>query len=231
VAKIKRKSKKNKLKKIMFLAKEALVKPNEIFPFIIMKLDSVHMKITKNSIFKWKKELSMCSLLPNKMMDEMLKIYKPKSILDIGCGTGKAIGYFLKKGVPTVVGVEGSQMAIDHSDHSKLIKKHNLNKELNLKKKFDLVYSFEFIEHIHEDYADNVLKTFSNHSDIIVLTAAKPGASGQGHFNCQPKEYWIEKFSKYGYKFNPQNTLRLKKCRDIFWENILVFEKVKRQKK
>ncbi|MBN2368648.1 class I SAM-dependent methyltransferase [Candidatus Woesearchaeota archaeon] len=220
-------AKQDKKNKKESLAVQALKKPGEIIPFLIMKMNGIRMRIAKNSIFTMEKELSMCSLLPNMMIDEMLKIYNPKSVLDIGSGSGKAIDYFLKRGVKEVIGVEGSEMAIRHAKNRGLIRRHNLNNPLNLKRKFDIIYSFEFIEHIHEKYVENILNTFSRHSDIIVMTAAAPGSHGQGHFNCQPPEYWIEKFGKKGYAYNKKNTERLKNCNDIFADNILVFERKK----
>lgn len=207
------------------LIKEGFKKPKEIIPFIIMKLNGIKMRFTKNSIFTLEKELSMCSLQPKNMIDEIIRIYHPNSIIDIGCGSGKAMDYFLQKGVEEVKGIEGSKMAIKHSKYPKLIIPHNLNKEINLNKKFDLLYSFEFIEHIHPKYVNQVLRTFSNHSNIIVMTAASPGAHGQGHFNCKDQQYWVKKFRKYDYKLNQKNTQRLKNCGDIFSDNILVFER------
>lgn len=216
---------KNRIKKANYLINEAIRRPNEIIPFIHMKCNGILMHIKKNSIFSVEKELSMCSLQPKKMIDMIVEIYHPNSVLDLGCGSGKAIDYFLEKGVKEVYGVEGSKMAISHSKNPKLIKNYDLNHSLDLKKKFDIIYSFEFIEHIHPKYVDNLLKTFSNHSNVIIITAARPGQHGQGHFNCQLPPYWIKKFSEYGFKFNQKNTDILKKCRDKFYENILVFER------
>ena len=38
-------------------------------------------------------------------------------------------------------------------------------------------------------------------SRLIVITAAKPGQEGVYHFNCQPKEYWIEKIQSLGFTY------------------------------
>ena len=124
-----------------------------------------------------------------------------------------------------MLGIEGSKIAISKSKHPESITRYNLQKELKLGKKFDLIWSFELVEHIHPKFLDNLLKTFSNHSDKIVLSAARPGQGGCGHFNEQPETYWIKCFERYGYKFNKDKTEELRKIDDEYAQNMLVFER------
>lgn len=70
-----------------------------------------------------------------------------------------------------------------------------------------------------------MLKTFSNHADTVVISAAPPGQGGEGHFNEQLPEYWIRKFEKFGYHFEEEKTAEFKKTNDLFCENMLVFER------
>lgn len=98
----------------------------------------LYRKISKNSIFFSKSEIRMCSLFPVKIIDKTIEFYNPKSILDIGCGVGKSLDYFKSKNID-VFGVEGSALAISKAINKNLIKKFDLNNELNLNKKFDLI--------------------------------------------------------------------------------------------
>ena len=124
----------------------------------------------------------MCSLFPEKIIDEILNEFHPKSILDIGCGTGVSLKYFLNQNI-NATGVENSKLAIKQSNIANKIIRHNLKKELNLKKKFDLVWSFEVIEHIHPQYENIFLNTLIRHGDRVIISAARPGQGGHGHFN------------------------------------------------
>lgn len=178
----------------------------------------------KHSIFYFEEELWMASLFPQKIIDRTIELFNPKSVLDLGCGTGKSLDYFISKGI-SVVGIEGSALAIHKAQNSKAILKYDLRKELNLNKRFDLVWSFEFVEHIHPRYVHNLLKTFSNHSDRIVMSAAKPGQEGDGHFNAQLETYWMKQFEKYGYRLNKDKTENLRSLDEIFAKNTLVFER------
>ena len=59
-----------------------------------------------------------------------IELFDPKTVLDLGCGTGKALDYFLSKHIE-VIGVEGSKIAISIANHPELIIKYNLENELN----------------------------------------------------------------------------------------------------
>lgn len=192
----------------------------KITPIII----PIYRNISKNSIFIFKDELIAASTFPAKLLDKTMELVNFKSVLDLGCGTGKALDYFISKQKDTI-GVEGSKIAISRANHPELIVRYNLEKELNLNKRFDLIWSFEFVEHIHPRFIDNLLKTFSNHADRIVLSAARPGQGGNGHFNEQAEDYWIEKFKEYGYRLDRDRTDELRMVKEEFAENILVFER------
>lgn len=144
----------------------------------LFNIKKIRRVLSKNSIFSLEEELSMCSLFPKKTLDKIIEFFDPKSVLDLRCGTGKSLDYFLSKKID-VFGVEGSELAISRARHSKLIMRYNLNNELDLGRKFDLLWSFEFVEHIHPSYVENMMKTFSNHSDIIVISTARPGQGGR----------------------------------------------------
>lgn len=180
--------------------------------------------ICKNSIFVHTSEICMATGCAERTIQKVIEMYRPKSVLDLGCGVGKAVDSFYSKGIDAM-GIEGSKMLIKMASNPQLIRKYNLEKELKLNKKFDLIWSHEFIEHIHPKYINNLLKTFSNHSDIIIMTAAKPGQGGEGHFNEQSSEYWINQFRKYGYTYNHQKTDELRKIREKNNENLLVLER------
>ncbi len=167
----------------------------------------------------------MAGSCPTKMLKRMLELFQPASILDLGQGTGRTVDFFVQSGIADVVGVEGSPEAISTSPHPKKAMRWNLNEALDLKRKFDLVYSFEVVEHIHPRYVENLLRSFSNHGDRVVITAARPGQGGAGHFNEQPPEYWIAHFQELGFRHDEKATAELKACRDIWADNLLVFER------
>ena len=165
----------------------------------------------------------MCSIFPKEILDLTIDLFRPRTILDVGCGTGVSLDYFESKGIG-VRGLEGSALAISKARHAASIRQHDLNVPIDLGQKFDLVWCFEVAEHIHPRYASSLLQTLTNHGDRILLSAARPGQGGLGHLNEQPPHYWIDHMVSRGFKL-AKETASYRALPDHFAENILIFER------
>ena len=166
--------------------------------------------------------MGLCSLLAARMLSVGLEMFQPTSVLDVGCGTGRAIDWFLARGVDAI-GIEGSALAKQKAKHPERIHTCDLNKPIDLSRRFDMVWSFEVAEHIHPKFVDNFLDTLTGHSNVIVLSAAPPGQGGEGHFNEQPPEYWIDKFSRLGFEYQEAAAKVFHETKEFYCENMLVF--------
>ena len=130
----------------------------------------------------------------------LFKVFKPKSIIDIGCGLGNWIQVAKDLGVENVLGVDG-----DYVERSLLkIGSHefvekDLKKEFDLNQKFDLAICLEVAEHLPVEAAENLVRSLINHADVIMFSAAVPGQGGQHHINEQWPVYWKNIFSNYNY--------------------------------
>lgn len=148
-----------------------------------------------------------------------------KSFLDIGCGPGGMLDSALEIGY-TVQGIDGDFIVDRKNPKSVLIHDYTTG-PLILEKKYDLVWSCEFVEHVDEKYLDNYMKTMQA-GKTICMTYAPPKKKGHHHVNLKPENYWIDTFNKYGFKFNKKLTSELKSIssmeREFFRENGLVFE-------
>jgi SAM-dependent methyltransferase len=178
----------------------------------------------KDGIFYRDEEIWMCSLFPSDLLKLILSRLNPASILDVGCGVGKSLDFFLAHG-KDAYGVEGSRLAISRATNQSRIIEWDLRNELKLPRRFDLVFSYEVVEHIHPDHVQQLIRTFINHSDVIVLSAARPGQNGEGHFNEQPPEYWIRLFVQQNYLLDQELTSELQAGGDWFSANLLVLRK------
>lgn len=122
------------------------------------------------------------------IMDLVMEEYKPKSIVDFGCGK-KA---FLKSSrLKDAVGVDGHYV---HPDVEA-----DLNEPVDLGRRFDLVMSLEVAEHLRPESADTFVETLCRHGDLILFSASVPFGGNPYHLNEQWWEYWIEKFEARGY--------------------------------
>ena len=111
-------------------------------------------------------------------------------MLDIGCGQGEWLEAF---------GIEDSFGVDIAAPEREGFMRHDLTTELDLGGMFDLVISLETAEHLPEEAADTYVESISRHAlDAVLFSAALPGQEGLHHVNCQPHEYWHEKFAAYG---------------------------------
>jgi SAM-dependent methyltransferase len=183
---------------------------------------AVYRRLSRSGIFLSRSELAMCSLHPVRKVDRIVELVNPRSILDIGCGTGKTTVYLHQRGFD-VLGVEASDVAIRNSDRPDLIHHHDLRLPLDLNKSFGLVWCFEVAEHIHPKFVDVFVDNLVSHSKVIALSAAMPGQGGEGHFNEQPQSYWEKTFADRGYELHAEWTAAMQEIEEFYSGNMMVF--------
>lgn len=150
---------------------------------------------------------------PREVVPIIMELIKPKSVLDVGCGTGTWLKAFEEAGVEHYYGLDGhyvkeSQLQIPH----KKFIVTDFSKQWAINEEFDLVVSLEVAEHLPESSADTFVKSLTLHGDVILFSAAIPGQGGQGHLNEQWPEYWQQKFGAHGFYFHDI-------IRPLIWDN------------
>lgn len=141
----------------------------------------------------------------------MCAFMKPQTWLDIGCGTGAMVKTAIRNGV-AAFGVD--QIA----ENSEQFKQHDLTQPLDLGRKFALVTTIEFVEHLPEQFEGVICDTITRHiapGGRLIFTAAVPGQGGYNHFNCQPPKYWTDRLTSRGLTYNVAETRRIA----AIWKN------------
>ncbi|WP_447951996.1 class I SAM-dependent methyltransferase [Chryseobacterium koreense] len=156
---------------------------------------------------------------PKEIVPELIKIFKPKSVADFGCGLGTFLYCFKEAGVNDILGLDGNWVNRDLLSTylaPNEFRASNLEEKITLQKKYDLVISLEVAEHISEKSADTFVENLVNAGDLVVFGASIPFQEGQNHLNEQWVDYWEMKFNEKGYKM-------LDILRPVFWDNPNIF--------
>jgi SAM-dependent methyltransferase len=143
----------------------------------------------------------------------VIELIKPRSVVDIGCGTGTWLSVFRDYGVDDILGIDGEY--VDRTllqIPSEYFLPYDITKPLKLNKRFDLVVSLEVGEHLPEDKAKQFVNSLGKLGDAVLFSAAIPHQPGDDHINCQWIDYWAEMFYEEGFILF--DCIRLK-----FWQN------------
>jgi SAM-dependent methyltransferase len=133
--------------------------------------------------------------------ESLMAAVGPKSVVDVGCGTGQMLLAFQRAGV-AVRGLEYSKAALEMCRERGLaVEPFNIEDQKALDWKADLVISTEVAEHLPQKFADHFVDLLCGIAGNIFITAAVPGSPGTDHSNEQPNSYWIAKFVQRGYTY------------------------------
>lgn len=157
--------------------------------------------------------------------------------IDVGCAIGDLVNEGLRRGWDAY-GIEGSEEALPFLECPReRVTFCDLRESVHkfmIVKRYEILSCFEVAEHIQEEYVDMFVKNLCNLSYNIVISAAPPGQKGHHHYNCQPFEYWNQKFEDMGYAKEPLLEDRFRvylspwKHKDgirAFFQNCLIYRK------
>jgi hypothetical protein len=165
------------------------------------------------------------------MAEDIDKMFNPNSVIDIGCGSGFIMKYI---NADKKQGIEGTAnvykvLRVDKNMVDIRDLRNIIHQDYPL---YDIAVSIEVAEHIEPQFANTFVENLCNLSHTIILTAAPPNQGGNHHVNCQPKEYWKEKFKKFNFQYSKQtDSLRNKWKSHIpqkyayLYNNLMVFKK------
>lgn len=134
----------------------------------------------------------------------------PIKILDIGCGGGGFIEDCVNDG-HCAIGLDGNKFYKDLSLQSWQIIKNNLftcdiGQDFTILEddkiiQFDIITTFEFLEHIHPEDINTVMSNIKKHSKygtyLLYTASSRPD---RGHLTIKSKEEWTNLFNEIGYK-------------------------------
>ncbi len=142
------------------------------------------------------------SISSDAIADAIVGVFKPESVIDVGCGSGLLLSALSGRGVATL-GLEYAEAGMAMCrDRGVDVVRFDIKRDTARELRADVAVSTEVAEHLSSSCADRFVDLLTSVSDTIVLTAAEPGQGGSHHVNEQPDTYWIERFEARRYVFD-----------------------------
>jgi hypothetical protein len=155
------------------------------------------------------------------------ELVEPRSVIDVGCGSGAWLSVFSANGVTDILGIDSEDVPLDlYAVPSSVLLSRDLSHPLILERGFDLVICLEVAEHIPASSGEGLISSLTALGPFVLFSAAIPHQGGARHVNEQWPDFWAEAFERHGYV--PIDCLRRKVWSNpaVAWwyaQNMLLF--------
>jgi 2-polyprenyl-3-methyl-5-hydroxy-6-metoxy-1,4-benzoquinol methylase len=123
--------------------------------------------------------------------------------LELGCGWGGLRVLLQAFGSTFYLGIDANPLPFSHSpfmlEAPSSYRLLNLQEKIDFGMKFNIVCSFEVLEHMREDHLDNILETISAHvsvGSLFIGTAAFTDYTDV-HVTVHPRGWWLNRFQQH----------------------------------
>lgn len=144
--------------------------------------------------------------------EALMSVFQPKSVVDVGCGSGELVQFFEHSGIRSF-GIEGTSNALEVIPSSRsgiFIMDLRLKQELNLF--FDLALCFNVAEHIDPEYDGVFVENLTRMGRGIAFAATFGPIVSNHAFNMRPLREWEEKFNSFGFFTNVERVEKFKRA-------------------
>ena len=149
----------------------------------------------------------------------LIETFGVKKFVDVGCGTGETLKWFLDQGCEGL-GVEGLpwNAARCAERGAAPVRIHDFQDgPCDFEKFFpDLIWCSDVVEHIAEEYVDNILQTLRQ-CHVLAMCQGTEGDVGWNHVNNKPHQYWVDKLASVGMFEDVEATKKSRKIGNHGW--------------
>ena len=158
--------------------------------------------MTSESAFKYSEHFIENLSSARKIVPIILDLIgTPKSVVDLGGGTGSWCKVFRENGVPRVLCIDDERIA-----RSDLLVNPGEFLGCDLMEKVpdpvlaDLAVSMEVVEHLRMELSEQAVDFLTRSADLVLFSAAIPGQPDARHINEHPPVFWKNLFEQRGFQ-------------------------------
>lgn len=130
--------------------------------------------------------------------DSVVKMFRPKTHLDVGCAMGFLVAEMRIRGVKSF-GIEPSTYAVSKIDHMARPFVRNIGIfDIPESEQYDIVSCIEVLEHLQPEECDAAIDKLCSLSNIVIFSS-EDNRNDPTHFNANPIQFWINRFEERGY--------------------------------
>lgn len=136
----------------------------------------------------------------NIVLKIVFDIFKPQSLLDIGCGRGAWLCVAERLGVSTLHGIDGPWVKqLDLLSSRIEFQQADMEVAIPVRRRYEMAMSVEVAEHLSPDSAPKFVAALCSAADVVVFGAAVQCQGGENHINEQRQSYWVKLFQQNDY--------------------------------
>lgn len=143
------------------------------------------------------------------ILSKLLRDQKPRSILDVGCGSGRLFKLYIKHNIPSIIGVDISEraLAIARTRFPQIMTKHGRLEDLNFAaNQFDLAICNRVLQHIPPYAIQQVVTTLCTIARTIYVNELTPTDNLPENFYMVTHPYPVL-FAVHGYTVQEEGQL------------------------
>ena len=142
----------------------------------------------------------------------IMDLFRPTSVVDLGCGQGSWLAEFSELGVKRITGVDGDWAIPSLQIPAEHFVAADVSQPVNLPEKYDMALCLECAHYLPNGAGEILVNSLVNLAPVVLLSAGVPFQSGTTGTNDQWPEYWKDLFERKGY-------VLIDCIRQTFWEN------------
>jgi SAM-dependent methyltransferase len=175
----------------------------------------------------FQQEGDLSSRAAKEVVPILMKLARPSSVVDVGCGAGSWLSEFQSRGVIDILGIDFHVQESSLRIPKEKFLRSDLQQPISVPRRFDMVLRMEVAEHLPRESADTLIQSLVGLGPIVIFSAALPyQLGGASHVNEEWPEWWVKLFRARGYKVVDCIRRRIWLDRNVpYWysQNILMF--------